>query len=368
MKLKLCDLKANPFRHLARYPLDERKIEALMGSINQTTFWDNLMARPATNGQYEIAYGHNRLEALRRLKVKEIDIPVRDLSDDDMVRIMANENMEEWSHSSKIEQETIRTVVEGFAASKLHLPVPAKHCDTNKLRFAPSFAMGEAKGSSPKLPYTVETICQYLNGKPTPKDPEERAKMSWKFYKVEAALNALEMITSEVADESVFDDLTTKQADVVTTQMKRVIKETGDKKLAGNIAKELAGGMNRATKGVRADGGKTALQDVTIHNAKRVTDEMLGKHARKFSTPKTPMPDINGFAHEIAIDLLRTIDKQFGAKLDAIIEHAEHLGTAAREDLTKELMRASKRLREAAESLNRAKPAQPVANDPPRLN
>jgi len=351
VKLKLCDLKANPFRHLARYPLDERKIEALMGSINQTTFWDNLMARPTANGQYEIAYGHNRLEALRRLKVKEIDIPVRDLSDDDMVRIMANENMEEWSHSSKIEQETIRTVVEGFAAGKLHLPKPPKN-GTRHARHAPTFSIAEVDSSS-SLAYTVSTLCEYLGS-------------GWREYKIEAALNALEMIESSVADESVFDDLTTKQAQVVTQQTKRVLKETGDTKLAGNIAKELAGGMKKATTGTRTDGGKAKLQDVTIHNAKRVTDEMLGKHTRKIAPPKT-LPDINGFAHDIAHELLKTIDQQFGGRLDAVIEHAEHLSVDAREDLTKELMRAAKRLREAAESLNRAKPA-PAQQDPLRLN
>jgi hypothetical protein len=351
VKLKLCDLKANPFRHLARYPLDERKIEALMGSINQTTFWDNLMARPATNGQYEIAYGHNRLEALRRLKVKEIDIPVRDLSDDDMARIMANENMEEWSHSSKIEQETIRTVVEGFAAGKLHLPSPTRR-DGKQIRLAPSFTICNDKDSSrSSCGYNLDTLREYLG---------------WPAHKIEAALGALEMIESSVADESVFEDLTTKQAQVVTQQANRVFKETGDKKLAGNIAKELAGGMKKATTGTRTDGGKAKLQDVTIHNAKRVTDEMLGKHTRKTAPPKT-LPDINGFAHDIAHELLKTIDQQFGGRLDAVIEHAEHLSVDAREDLTKELMRAAKRLREAAESLNRAKPA-PAQQDPLRLN
>ena len=124
MKIAVRDLLPNPFRHLERYPIDEAKVAALVYSIKDTTFWDNLLARKAPDnaGKKEIAYGHHRLMALKKAGVIEIDIPVRDLDDTTMAKIMAHENMEEWAHSAIIEQETVRAIVEAYGAGRIQLP------------------------------------------------------------------------------------------------------------------------------------------------------------------------------------------------------------------------------------------------------
>src|SRR5262245_25152839 len=137
MRLAVADLRPNPFRHLERYPIDRDKVDALKTSIKDTTFWDNLLAR-RQNGAFELAYGHHRLIALKELRVDEIDIPVRDLDDDHMAKIMSHENMEEWGHSSTIEQETVRAIIEGYAEGRLHLP-PVDGTGRGGLRVAPSF-------------------------------------------------------------------------------------------------------------------------------------------------------------------------------------------------------------------------------------
>jgi len=107
MKVKVKDIVANPFRRMKEYPIDKGKVESLKQSIRDTTFWDNLLARKKGD-KYELAYGHHRWMALKELKVKEVDIPVRDLSDEDMLRIMANENMDDWSLGPKVLMETVR--------------------------------------------------------------------------------------------------------------------------------------------------------------------------------------------------------------------------------------------------------------------
>jgi len=56
-------------------------------------FGGNLKAR-RVNGRYELAFGHRRLEALRRLGREEVDLEVEDLSDEDMARYMAVENFQ----------------------------------------------------------------------------------------------------------------------------------------------------------------------------------------------------------------------------------------------------------------------------------
>lgn len=117
MKILVSKLKPNPFRRIDSYPVDKEKVEALKASIEETTFWDNILARPAKGG-YEIAYGHHRLEALKELKIKEIDIPIRDIDDAMMIRIMANENRDTYKANLSVMIETIK-VARDFLRKKI---------------------------------------------------------------------------------------------------------------------------------------------------------------------------------------------------------------------------------------------------------
>jgi ParB/RepB/Spo0J family partition protein len=106
MKLKVKDLSPNPFRNIENYPINREKVDALKTSINQTSFWDNIVARK--NGRnYQIAYGHHRLIALKEIGISEVDIPVRDLDDATMLRMMADENLFAWRNNTKVMNETV---------------------------------------------------------------------------------------------------------------------------------------------------------------------------------------------------------------------------------------------------------------------
>jgi len=109
MKVKITDLNPNPFRDMKNYPIDEAKVESLINSINETGFWDNILARKQ-NGQIQIAYGHHRMIALQRLFKPEdtVDIPVKDVSDSAMVQIMANENHQSWGTLPRVTNETVK--------------------------------------------------------------------------------------------------------------------------------------------------------------------------------------------------------------------------------------------------------------------
>jgi len=116
MKIKVDKLRPNPFRKIKLYPIDRSKVEALKISISDTSFWDNILARQ--KGKYfEIAYGHHRWIAIKELGIKEVDIPVRDLSDYLMVKIMAEENLN-WSTSPAVVNETVLAAKE-FLDSEL---------------------------------------------------------------------------------------------------------------------------------------------------------------------------------------------------------------------------------------------------------
>ncbi len=113
MKVKIKDLKPNPYRSIDTYPVDEPKVLTLMDSIKQTGFWDNILARQY-NGEIQIAYGHHRLEALRRLMdpENEVEIPVKDLDDATMIKIMANENMGDWATTPTVIDQTVKVTKE----------------------------------------------------------------------------------------------------------------------------------------------------------------------------------------------------------------------------------------------------------------
>jgi hypothetical protein len=118
MKICLKNLDPNPFREHEDYPILEEKVRALMASIKSTGFWDNVLARPSPtrSGRYQLAYGHHRVHALERLYGKdslfEIDIPVRQLDDRNMLRIMANENAHEWKSNTTMILATLRRTME----------------------------------------------------------------------------------------------------------------------------------------------------------------------------------------------------------------------------------------------------------------
>lgn len=111
MKVKVDNLKPNPFRRIDKYPINRDKVEALKTSINETDFWDNILAR-SSGKFFEIAYGHHRLFALRELGVKEIDIPVKDIPDGKMIQIMANENLQDWQQSPAVINETVHAAMD----------------------------------------------------------------------------------------------------------------------------------------------------------------------------------------------------------------------------------------------------------------
>lgn len=95
MKVKLKDIKSNPWRYINDgYPIDSVKVERLRDSIKRTGFWDNLVARKTKEGEIQIAYGHHRIDALRKDNpgTHEIDVILKDLTDEDMLKIMASEN------------------------------------------------------------------------------------------------------------------------------------------------------------------------------------------------------------------------------------------------------------------------------------
>jgi ParB-like nuclease domain len=220
VKVLLSMIRPNPFRNIDQYPLDPAKIDALRESIRSTGFWGNVVARRVGNGHggmaYELAYGHHRWQALNLEAGGEdpdVDLVLRDLTDEDMLQIMARENMQEWGTSATVEIETVRAVVTAYADGKIQLNPPDQFTSKNLLRHAPSFTVNKGRDAAPdpsadlSYPYTSSTIAPFLG---------------WSSDKVMETLGHLEMIELGILDDAAYRGLSTWQAQAMTSRAREL--------------------------------------------------------------------------------------------------------------------------------------------------
>ena len=108
IKVKLDEIQDNPYRNPESYVYDVAKIEALAESIGDTSFWENLLARKTKDGIIQLAYGHHRLQALKKLvsdgllDYEEIKLNIRpdtQLTNERMLKIFAQENKDDWGEN-----------------------------------------------------------------------------------------------------------------------------------------------------------------------------------------------------------------------------------------------------------------------------
>lgn len=84
-------IKPNPFRDFELHPIDPAQVKRLSASIEADGFWASVVARKVGN-DYQLAFGHHRLEAARAMQLETAPIEVRVLDDWQMVRLLAAEN------------------------------------------------------------------------------------------------------------------------------------------------------------------------------------------------------------------------------------------------------------------------------------
>jgi len=198
MKVKIKELHPNPYRSIQSYPVDEQKVLSLMESIKQTGFWDNILARQI-DGEIQIAYGHHRLTALRRLMdpEDEVDIPVKELDDATMIKIMANENVDEWKATPSVIDQTVKVTREFLID---HPEIASKYGQVKKSSQTGEDIIG------------ADLIARFLNWKPT---------------RISEALERLHLIDNGEATQLTFEYLNTPgSARAVVDEIKKQ-KELG---------------------------------------------------------------------------------------------------------------------------------------------
>ena len=334
MKVKLKNVLPNPFRDIDAYPILQSKIENLKKSISSTGFWDNIVARQTPDGKkIEIAYGHHRVEALRAMypDTKEFDFIIKDFDDAQMIRSMADENMQEWGHDSGIERETVKAIVEAYGAGKINLTKPAGNTPTDSFRYAPSFCFGKQRVAGTRSdshevkPYTADTICGFLNGTMSVDTVKYTLRALCLIEQGHLKESQLKGLTSSQAREVVNETAATiKRAETIrkeaerqamsapTPTLQRQIVREAEKK-ADQIVKRTATVVSSALQsGKTKSEAKSAALDARI--------QIEGKTERE-------LPEINNAASSVASQLYRLLDPEYqpGSKLEELIKFKKHL-------------------------------------------
>jgi hypothetical protein len=309
MKIGIQDLRPNPFRDLAHYPIHRDKVDLLKASIQSTGFWDNVLVRKAEDGDhYELAYGHHRLEALKELvreeqieKDYQLDVPVRKLDDATMIRIMANENIEEYKVTADIIDETVRVTRE--------------------------FIMKQNK--TPMSEITPSDISQFLGG-------------AWSEDKVEVSLQRLSLFDRGTIRREQLKGLSHTAARSIQREVAKVEKTMNKHKLEELDDDDDEEATEQDRKRVRAQ-----VQKVANHVAQVLSDHVrgggtLGECKDKSIEAQAEMiPDDAGPEGQV----LSTIDaaakalgaKDFQRKVEMLMRYRDHMSQESKEELQTKL-------------------------------
>jgi ParB-like nuclease family protein len=365
------DILPNPFRHIDRYPIKREKVDALRESLRATGFWGNVVARLGpTPGTAEIAYGHHRRAALLEEYGPDykVSLIIQDLSDEQMLKHMARENMEEWSTDSAVEQETIRSVVEALAAGKISFKVPAK-TPKSEFRYAPSFRKGHVPLGRAEHRYTAQAIAEFV-GWLQPKNGAAQRK-------THTTLTALELIEDDILEDDAFEGLSSKEAEALVNETRkardrretsaRIHKATADNAakvaITTNDAEERSMALRRQAffEEKAQEEHKLAFSDA--RNVSTEVSEQLkdGKgyarapdiaHAVVFREDK-PIPDIERFTYVLVKDIGSILDGKDSrtTKLNELVKFRGDLKPHSRKDICDTLRMVITRFTEYRDAL-----------------
>jgi len=300
--VKLSELKPNPYRHFGTYEIQEDKIDSLLESITASGFWgETVIARKASTG-YELAFGHHRWQAAkefhkshRRSQAKleaagispdgEVQISIRKLDNDDMLKMMARENDEVYDSTAQQDIELVKASLEGIVAGEIHIPLNTGDKQSQVSDFI------EGNGQPVDHSFSSVELSQYL-GKPARK-VGARIRPHWR---IQEALGSLKLLKDEDALEPAdYDGMTPRQAKSMNAAVRKAPEAA--KREVVKVAKETAALGGRGS-------GHRAIEEATrtVIEAERTEEE--------------PVTDISDVCRKIE----REIEAMLSLKQEKIIK------------------------------------------------
>jgi len=206
------------------YGFDEKKLGELQDSFRRNGVWAGAHVRPL-GGRFQLAFGHHRVEAARRLGIKEIPVVVADLSDDQMLQFMASENSEEYGHDFALGvMNAVEAVVKAYGAGLVKLEKPEKQdaqrgLRMDRVKLAPSFVERAVHLDGDVRAYTADGVAKYLGWlRESARDGESAS------VRVLTALSALELIELGALKRNQLKGLGATQARELITLTKRAME------------------------------------------------------------------------------------------------------------------------------------------------
>lgn len=123
MKLKLKELKANPFKkHINNGKLDEETVKKIQSNMKELGLMGSLPIFKKEDKYFLIA-GHHRVEALKRTFGKDYEIPVdvKQYSEDNILRGMVVENLTQRDNEAREVMENLTTIKKHIIKNKILL-------------------------------------------------------------------------------------------------------------------------------------------------------------------------------------------------------------------------------------------------------
>jgi len=200
IEVAISSINPNPYRDMKNFPFREDKLDALEASMEETGFWGNIICRPNGKG-FQMAYGHHRLEVLKnRIKQKKAQVLVKELSNEQMLKMMSYENHEAFGSDAWVEMEDIRQTIGAYDREEIELP-PLSQDAKNAANVLATHTSGQ--------PYTRRQIARFLGR--VRKDGKEGD------YGFEQAWKTLDLIKLKILTHNQFKGLKREEMAVVAT-------------------------------------------------------------------------------------------------------------------------------------------------------
>lgn len=321
-RIALRDILPNRYRHIDRYRISASKIDALLQSYENSGFWDgSIQARPhpTREGKVEIAFGHHRIEAAKRARLSEVGLVVAKRSDADMLRMMADENREEFKGDHLVAIETVAATIEAFGRAEIELPPVDPVHGRKEVYDLPG-------GKS----YSLATVARFLGWiRPSNGQATDACRLAYEAYHEQA--NIVPAL-AELPE----DDRTRQATGAVLTAARSARKIA---KKAGKSKSEQEAAARRAAKDTVS---RIKKGDI----ASKVRDEAVRIGRESAGVERTPI-EISQFVHQRA-DGLKTrainLEQEVDALLNEILPYRRQIDEPAERYLLKVLGEADERL------------------------
>lgn len=367
--VKLDRINPNPFRDGSggnpaatwatveeAYGFDKGKLDELASSIQKNGVWPGTVVRQRKDGEYELAFGHHRVQAAKMLGLKTFPVVLEALSDDQMLNYMASENSEEYGHDFLLGvMNAVEATVRAFGAGKAKLEPVAP----------------EARGRSSLIndkAYSPLTVGKFLgwesNGKPADKVNTaiaalhliERGVLKRPQLKGLGAHQARELVTLTQRKLKAEEDKAEAHRDFLEKEVTRAARE-GDKNKLAKVERALEKWDETVPKMVE-NAGKSAAATVAEYfkesksmasAVERAAEELGVKKPEKKPPAKPNIGHLTAWIEKLDT-LLPEDDHNF---LTALKLAPEFKGRRVLEDLDKALNNVSKRALTRAAALKK---------------